>query len=711
MLRHITGSILNSYSQVFFSNNRYFALLLMLASFTDPAVGLSGLLSVVVAILCARAFGLAPAEISSGIFSFNALLSGFAMGACFQFNVFIVFAASLLTLLFSIWISAIAVRHRLPFLSLPFVLATWVLFLNSGAMHCQFAVRPLPGLVPGFMQEISVQAELLLPAQAGLYLKSLSAVFFQNNLLSGILIAIGLLVYSRIAFSLSLLGYFSGFLYFSYVYGDPDPADYYYMAFNYMLTYIAIGGFFLLPSKSSYLLAFLLTPLIGLLTGALQLLVVYIHLPLYSLPFSIVTIIVISALNHRYSHRYFQLAIFQLYSPEKNLYAAGSYRERFKNDSPIDIHLPFFGEWTVSQGHEGDLTHRQEWSKAWDFVVTDEQRRTFRLPGKKPQDFYCYALPVLAPADGTVVALEDGIEDNGIGDVNLVENWGNTLVIQHAGHLYSKLSHLKKGSFKVKEGDTVKKGELLALCGSSGRSPEPHIHFQLQDAPYIGAKTIHYPISYYVSRKGDRYELHAFDVPAQDEVILRTGSSSLMKQSFNLVPGKKMSFEVSGQGPAYTVSWRVMADEHSNTWLLCERSGAKAYFTNNDTLFYFTAFAGDKSALLYYFYLGAYKLLLSYFPDLEITDKLPVEDTYKGIRKYAQDFLAPFYIYLKPVYKSTYKHANDKQDPSCLTISSGILSAGPANKELKIEIALADQEIKQITILENDLCVTAICRH
>lgn len=39
---------------------------------------------------------------------------------------------------------------------------------------------------------------------------------------------------------------------------------------------------------------------------------------------------------------------------------------------------------------------------------------------------------------------------------------------------------MKKGSVKVAVGDTVSKGQVVALCGNSGNSTEPHLHFQLQ---------------------------------------------------------------------------------------------------------------------------------------------------------------------------------------------------------------------------------------
>ena len=39
----------------------------------------------------------------------------------------------------------------------------------------------------------------------------------------------------------------------------------------------------------------------------------------------------------------------------------------------------------------------------------------------------------------------------------------------------------KQNTISVKVGDRVKQGDLLGLCGNSGHSSEPHLHFHIQD--------------------------------------------------------------------------------------------------------------------------------------------------------------------------------------------------------------------------------------
>jgi hypothetical protein len=67
-------------------------------------------------------------------------------------------------------------------------------------------------------------------------------------------------------------------------------------------------------------------------------------------------------------------------------------------------------------------------------------------------------------------------------------------VLQHAPALYSLVAHLAPGSIKVREGQQVAQGDVLGLCGNSGRSPTPHVHFQLQNVPSPGGDTL--PMSF-----------------------------------------------------------------------------------------------------------------------------------------------------------------------------------------------------------------------
>lgn len=55
--------------------------------------------------------------------------------------------------------------------------------------------------------------------------------------------------------------------------------------------------------------------------------------------------------------------------------------------------------------------------------------------------------------------------------------YGNMVEINHGNGYTTRYGHNQRNLVKV--GDTVKKGELIALMGSSGRSTGPHVHFEV----------------------------------------------------------------------------------------------------------------------------------------------------------------------------------------------------------------------------------------
>ena len=718
-MKFYRDSIVNSYAQIFFSNHKWLAYLLLLASFIDPYLGVSGLIAAAASVFFAKWMGFNKESIRSGMYSYNSILVGFTIGVFYKFSLpffGILLLASLLTMLITVCLSAFVAAYRIPFLSLPFMFGVWAILLGArGFKAIELSERGIYAIndlysfwgpdMAKFMQEMAL---LKFPLLIDVYLKSMGAIFFQYNLLTGILMALGLLIYSRIAFSLSVLGFLTGYYFVQFFQGNMTELEYSYIGFNYILSSVALGGFFMVPSLRSYLLVMVSAALIALSISALGNFFYVFQLPIYSLPFSIVVMLMIYALNNRYSMNGLHMVQYQQYSPEKNLYTYHNRLERFKNDTYFHIHLPFYGEWFVSQAHEGAITHKDDWRFAFDFVIADETQKTFKSPGEEVTDFYCYNLPVLSPAAGYVVTLVDGIVDNAIGEVNLGENWGNAIVIKHSDFLYSKITHIKDASFKVKLGDYVKKGEVLASCGNSGRSPEPHIHFQVQSTPFVGAKTLKYPISYYVSKQNEKYTFHSFEYPLEGQTIFRINSTTLLKNNFDFVPGMTMDFAVDRNGEKSNVKWEVFVDSSNQAYIFCHETQSLAYFVNNETLHYFTEFKGDKKSLLYYFYLGAHKILLGYYYELEVKDVLPIDGFFTGFSKVIQDFVAPFGIYLKTEYSAKFIEIDDPMSPSKIRISSSALVKIGENVKRKIEFDFVLNHSKNFTMTINE---GKICTH
>lgn len=107
------------------------------------------------------------------------------------------------------------------------------------------------------------------------------------------------------------------------------------------------------------------------------------------------------------------------------------------------------------------------------------------------ENYFAFGTDVVAPFNGKVVKVVDGIKDNVPGEMNEQYPAGNYVVIEHPNKEYSMIAHFKNGSILVKEGEQIKEGQLLGQCGNSGNSSEAHIHFQVMDRPqFEKAKSI-----------------------------------------------------------------------------------------------------------------------------------------------------------------------------------------------------------------------------
>lgn len=655
----------------------------MVVTFLDFWAGFSGVVAVMVSNILAYLIGFNRINIRKGYYGFNSLLVGLGLGVYYQpgleFFIILIFA-SLLTLFLTLWLEGVIGKYGLPFLSLSFLLGTWLVSLASRqftALHVSERGIYMTNEMFSFgglkmVEYYNWFNDLGIPESLRLYFKSLGAIFFQYHVFSGILIAAGLIIYSRIAFILSLLGFFAAYIYYHIIGADIHELSYSYIGFNFILTSIAIGGFFIIPSRWSFLWVILLTPLISIILTSTSLIFSLFQLSVYSLPFNIIVLIFLYSLKFR--EHFFdkpELVGYQQYSPEKNLYSHLNYKARFGKSIYFPFVFPFWGEWKVTQGHNGKFTHKGEWCHAWDFEVINDKGLTYERDGHNREDYYGYNKPVIAPADGWVEEIVDDVEENEIENVDLEHNWGNTIILRHADQLYSKLSHLKKGSFKVEAGETIKKGQVVASCGNSGRSPVPHLHFQIQATPYIGSKTLDYPISHYIRHKKGIFELKSYEIPEADVIVSNISKNSSLEKAFHFIPGQKFIYHVKpAYGKEYNVNWEVLADSVNNTYIYCTKSGSRAWFRNDGDIHYFTHFEGDRSSLLFRFFLGAYKITMGYYRNLLVKDIYPVNTFNNRLLALLQDTVAPFWLFTRSEYSLQYVGMDDELMQTHLRLQS-----------------------------------------
>jgi len=176
----------------------------------------------------------------------------------------------------------------------------------------------------------------------------------------------------------------------------------------------------------------------------------------------------------------------------------------------IAISPPVRGEWAALNGPSNASGHRRlvlaldghtasGQRFAIDFLQVDSAGSS-RRPGtdaSKNSNYYAYGTELLAVADGVVAATKDSIPENVPGGravkIDLTTVGGNFVGIDIGGGKYALYAHVQPGSLRVKVGDRVKRGQVIALLGNSGNSTEPHVHFQIADGPsFLAAEGLPY---------------------------------------------------------------------------------------------------------------------------------------------------------------------------------------------------------------------------
>lgn len=716
-------SLFNSYSQVFFSDNRVFAAILIVVSFADLYAGLLGLLAVIVTNLVGFVMGFDRQTVSKGLYGFNSLLVGLGLGIYYEPGavlILIIILSSILTLFISVSLQGVIGKYGLPYLSVPFIIGAWLVTLAAREfdmlgisergifMHNEIYTFGGAKMVSLYEWWNNIEIARALK----IYFISLGAIFFQYNMLAGVIISIGLLYHSRISFTLSLIGFFTAYMFYEVTGASITDLNYSYIGFNYILTSIALGGFFIIPSWKSYLWTIILVPLVAILTISMSSVFKVFALPIFALPFNIVVLLFLYILKFRVSPS-ISLAevVIQQNSPERNLYSYVNDISRFR-PGMTRSNLPFFGLWEVSQAHNGDLTHKGDWKHAWDFIISDNKGEQYKNEGNELSDYYCYNKPLTAVADGIVESVVDNIPDNPVGVPNTRENWGNTVIIKHGDYVYSSLSHLVPGSIVVKEGQRVRRGEKLGQCGNSGRSPYPHLHFQMQYSPYIGSKTLDYPIGYYLFRDGESLKLKNYGYPHKGQKVMNVETTDLISNAFDLVPGRQFNYHVNINGAEWDERWEVFTDEFNNSFIKCDKKGSVAYFENDGNILTFRHFEGNKNTLLYWFYISLYRVQLGFYPEIVIEDDFPVNLFFRKSILFFQDFLAPFVKILRSKYRLEYKSIDSEISPSEIVLESvSVNKIGKfTTREISSEIVLTPAGVSRLSLHGTNLNLEAACK-
>ncbi len=139
-----------------------------------------------------------------------------------------------------------------------------------------------------------------------------------------------------------------------------------------------------------------------------------------------------------------------------------TYPERLQSDYwlPWKSGVSYF----CFQGNNGFLSHKGRGQFAWDFLMP-------------------MGTPILAARAGNVASVVDIYEGRGSDKPN------NEIFVDHGDGTMARYAHSQKNGSRVKIGDSIERGQLIALSGDVGRSLGPHLHFEVVDQSKFSVPT------------------------------------------------------------------------------------------------------------------------------------------------------------------------------------------------------------------------------
>jgi len=132
-----------------------------------------------------------------------------------------------------------------------------------------------------------------------------------------------------------------------------------------------------------------------------------------------------------------------------------------QEDADFIYALPFHQSFKVSQGFNGNTSHKGTSKYAVDFAMP-------------------IGTPVYSARGGKVVEVVQHHDKHGMS--LKMREYANYVIIEHADKTLGRYFHLQYQGAKVKLGQQIKQGELVALSGNTGRTSGAHLHFVVTKA-------------------------------------------------------------------------------------------------------------------------------------------------------------------------------------------------------------------------------------
>jgi urea transporter len=262
---------------------------------------LTALLGLVVATVAAYLLGADRTLIRNGLFGFNGVLTGIALSVFLQWDwhvaVYIILGAIVSTIAM-MGLAKLLISWDIAPLTAPFVLTAWLLLFaiyTFSQLHATKLIGPIavhPGAaIQTDLQEVGGGGAVGLTAAnlANALFRGVAEVFLQDNLWTGVVFAIAILVNSRLCLGFALLGSAFGGLTALVLGGDGVSIYHGLYGFNAVLTGIALGSVFLVLNWQSTIYALVGAMFSAIVFAAIAVALSPIGMPALTAPFVLTT--------------------------------------------------------------------------------------------------------------------------------------------------------------------------------------------------------------------------------------------------------------------------------------------------------------------------------------------------------------------------------------------------------------------------------------
>jgi urea transporter len=192
-IKNFAEIIFRGISQIFLLNNVITGIMFLAGAFYNSwSIGTGGIIGVLTGTFTALILKYNRSDINNGLYGYNGALVGLATVYFFELHI-----PSVIALFFGAILSSIIMhcmtRRKLPPFTAPFIISTWIVMAIILTLH----------IIPLQSAQLPNASNLeIIPALS----RGIGQVMFQENIITSIILFIGILVSSRISALYALLG-------------------------------------------------------------------------------------------------------------------------------------------------------------------------------------------------------------------------------------------------------------------------------------------------------------------------------------------------------------------------------------------------------------------------------------------------------------------------------------------------------------------------